>query len=45
MLVFFFFFGLWIINAGEDMEKREFSSTMAGYVIDTATVENSIEIP
>ena len=32
-------------NAGEGVEKREPSCTVGGNVIDTATVENSMEVP
>jgi len=33
------------INAGEGVEKREPSCFTGGMQIDTATLENSIEIP
>ena len=33
-----------IINAGEGMEKREPFYTVSGNIIDTATMENSLEI-
>ena len=36
---------LQIINAGEGMEEREPSCTVHGNVIDTATIENKMEIP
>ena len=36
---------LQIINAGEGVEEREPSCTVDGNVIDTATMENSMEIP
>ena len=32
-------------NAGEGVEKREPSCTVGGNVIDTATMENSVEVP
>ena len=33
------------INAGEGVEKREHSCTVGGNVNDTATMENSMEVP
>ena len=33
------------MNAGEGVEKREPSCIVGGNVIDTATMENSTEIP
>ena len=33
------------INAGEGMEKRELFCTVGGNVIDTATMEDGMEIP
>ena len=34
-----------IINAGEGVEKREPSYTVVGMQTNTATMENSVEIP
>ena len=36
---------LQIINAGEDVEKRELSCSVDGNVTDTVTMETSMQVP